>query len=131
MLFGIPGTVNATFAASGSLFVSSSLVLVVLIGTLDGVSSVLLFCCDFASLLGAPSMMHVKDAAVSKKQVLLLLFGGGAQPSTLSLPGTVVLHASPSLAALFSQLRRLSMAFSMASNFLFLFSGFWGQYLGR
>ena len=66
MLFGIPGTVNATFAASGSLFLNSYLVLVVLIGMLDGVSSDLFFLCIFASLLGAPSMIHVNDAVVSK-----------------------------------------------------------------
>lgn len=131
MLFGIPGTVNATFAASGSLFISSSFVFVVLIGILDGVSSVLFFCCTFAFLLGVPSMMHVKEAAVSKKQVLLLLFGGGAQARRFSFSGTVVLCASPSLPALFSQLRRSSMALIIASNFLFLFSGFWGQYWGR
>ena len=128
MLCGSPGTVNATFAGGGSLFINSSLVLVVLIGMLDGVSSNLFFRCILASLLGAPSIIHVTDAAVSKKLVRCLLFGGGAQPKTLSSSISVALYATASSAALPPHLRRFTKAFSMAAAFLFLFSGFCGQY---
>ena len=80
ILWGRLRTVYPTLADGGSLFILSSRVFVVVMGTLDGVSNNLFGSCISATSASASSSRHVKDAAVSKRAVRRLLFGGGAQP---------------------------------------------------
>ena len=63
-----------------SFFIFISIVFFVDIGTLDGVSSNLFGNYFSATFASASSHRQVKDTAVSKSPVLILLFGGDAQP---------------------------------------------------
>ena len=84
-LWGSSGTSNDTFAPSGSLFILSFLVFVVVMGTLEGVSNDLFLSCTSASSATASFPKQVKDATVSKNAVVFLGFGGGAQPKLLPM----------------------------------------------